>query len=140
MLSDDFVADRLRPNCLAKLSSLLTRRTLNLLDFNWPLSWMPSQLFGIKSLVLYGLAASAGPGEILCMALEMLLIAYSLPLIAVHISSRTRCKVSAISCLICCCNVTKSAVVAIHACCYANAAAAADLEPPPAMLNRAALP
>ena len=63
---------------------------------------------------LYGLAVSAGS---LCMALEMLLIASSLPLIAVCISSRTRCKNSAIPCLICCCNV-KSAEKAIPACCY----------------------
>ena len=57
------------------------------------------------------------------MAVEMLLIASSLPLIAVCISSRIRCKESAISCLICCCNVIKSAVVAVPACCYATAAA-----------------
>ena len=65
------------------------------------------------------------------MALEMLLIVSSLPLIAVCISSQTRCKESVISCLICCCNVIKSAVVAIPTCCYATAAAAAaaaDLE------------
>ena len=62
------------------------------------------------------------------MALEMLLIASSLPLIAVCISSRTRCKESAISCLLCYCNVIKSAVVAMPACCFATAAAAADLE------------
>ena len=79
------------------------------------------------------------------MALEMLLTASSLPLIAVCISSRTRCTESAISCLICCCNVIKSAVVAIPACHYATAAAAADLEgfqvTPLAMaLNRAPLP
>ena len=62
------------------------------------------------------------------MALEMLLIASSLPLVAVCISSRTRCKESAISCLICCCNVIKSPVMATPACCHATAAAAADLE------------
>ena len=56
---------------------------------NWPLSWLPSQLFGIKSLILYGLAVSAGPAENLCMALEMLLIASSLP---VCISPRTCCR------------------------------------------------
>ena len=55
---------------------------------NWPLSWLPSQLYGIKSLILCGLAVSAVPAERLCMALEMLLIASSLPLIAVCISSR----------------------------------------------------
>ena len=49
------------------------------------------------------------------MALEMLLIASSLPLIAVCISSRTRCKESAISCLICCCRVIQSVVVATPA-------------------------
>ena len=63
------------------------------------------------------------------MALEMLLIASSLPSIVVCIPSRTRCKESAISCLTCCCNVIKSAVVAILAYYYATAAAA-DLEPP----------
>ena len=47
------------------------------------------------------------------MAVEMLLIASSLPLTAVCISSRTRCKESASSCLICCCKVTESAVMAI---------------------------
>ena len=62
------------------------------------------------------------------MALEMLLIACSLPLIAVCISSRTRCKESVISCLICCCNIIKSAVVAMRACYSATAVAAADLE------------
>ena len=60
-------------------------------------------------------------------ALEMLLIASSLPLIAVCISSRTRGKESAISCLICYCNLIKSAVVAILACYCATAPAAADL-------------
>ena len=75
------------------------------------LSWLASQPFGIKSLILYGLAVAAVPAESLCMALEMLLIAPSLPLIAVCVSSRTRCKES-ISCLICCCNVIKSAVEA----------------------------
>ena len=57
----------------------------------------------------------------------MLLIASSLPLIGVCISSRTRCKESAISCLICCCNVIKSAVVAMPTC-YCETAGAADLE------------
>ena len=84
---------------------------------NWPVSWLLPQLFGIRSLILHGLAVSAGPAESLCMALEML-IASSLPLIAVCIYSRTRCKESAISCLICCCNGIKSAVVAIPACCH----------------------
>ena len=79
------------------------------------------------------------------MALEMLLIASSLSLIAVCISSRTRCKESAISCLICCCNVIKSAVVAMPACHYATAVAAADLEslqvtPQALALDRAPLP
>ena len=55
---------------------------------NWPLSLLPSQLFGIKSLILSGLAVSAVPAERPCMALEMLLIASSLTLIAVCISSR----------------------------------------------------
>ena len=73
-------------------------------------------------------AVSAGPAERLCMALEMLLIASSLPLTAVCISSRTRCKESSISCLISCCNVIKSAVVAMPACHYATAVAAADIE------------
>ena len=49
---------------------------------NWPFTWLPSQLFGIKSLILYGLSASAGPAESLCMALEMLPVASSLPLVA----------------------------------------------------------
>ena len=60
---------------------------------NWP--WLPSQIFGIKSLILYGFAA--GPAENLCMALGD--AAYShprLPLIAMCISSRTRCKESAL--------------------------------------------
>ena len=79
------------------------------------------------------------------MALEMLLAASSLPLIAVCISSRTRCKESAISSLICCCNVIKSAVVAMPACYNATAAAAADLESPQVTAlamarNRAPLP
>ena len=49
---------------------------------NWPFSWLLSRVFGIKSLILYGLAISANLAESLCMALEMLLIASSLPLIA----------------------------------------------------------
>ena len=78
---------------------------------------MPSQLFGIKSLILYGLAVCGRHVESLCMALEMLLIASSLPLLAVvYISSRI-CEESSISCLICCCNVIKSAAVATPACC-----------------------
>ena len=81
-------------------------------------SRLPPQLLGVKSLILYGVAVSAAPAESLCMALEMLLIASSLPCIAQCISSRTRCKEYAISCLICCCNVIKSAVVAMPACCY----------------------
>ena len=95
---------------------------------NWPLSWLPSQLFGTKSLILCGLAVSAGPAESLCMALELLLIASSLSLVAVCTCSRTRCKESATSCLICCCNIIKSAVVATPACYHATAAAEADLE------------
>ena len=87
--------------CIHKCSSAMK-------FLGWPLSWLPSQLFGINSLILYGLADSAGPAESLCMALAMMLIASSLPLIAVCITSRTRCKESAISCLICCCNVMKS--------------------------------
>ena len=55
---------------------------------------------------LYGWADSPGPAESLCMALEMLLVASSLPLVAVSSS-----------CLICCCNVIQSAPVAILACC-----------------------
>ena len=47
-----------------------------------------------------------------------LLFVSDLPWIAVCISSRTRCKESAISCLICCsCNVIKSDAVAVLACC-----------------------
>ena len=42
---------------------------------NWPFSWLLSQLFGVKSLILYGLAVSAKPA---------------------WISSRTRCKESAL--------------------------------------------
>ena len=30
---------------------------------NWPFSWLSSKLFGIQSLILYGLAVSAGPAE-----------------------------------------------------------------------------
>ena len=96
--------------CIHKRSSALK-------FLNWHLSWLPSQLSGIRSLILCGMAVSAGPAESLCMALEILLIAPCLPLI-VCISSRSRCKESAFSCLICCCNVIKSAVVAIPACCY----------------------
>ena len=103
--------------CIHKCSSAME-------FLNWPLSWLPSQLFGIRSLTLYGLAVSAGPAESLCMAPEMLLITSSLPLMGVCIPSRTRCKESTISCLICCCNVIKSAV-ATPACCCATAAAAA---------------
>ena len=78
------------------------------------------------------------------MAVEMLLIAPSLPLIVVCISSRTRCKKSAISCLICCYNIIQSAVVAIPAC-HCATAAAADLEglqvtPLPMALISALLP
>ena len=54
------------------------------------------------NVILQGLAVSAGLAESLCMALEMLLISSCLPLIAVCISSRTRCKESGISCMICC--------------------------------------
>ena len=125
-------------DCIRKCSSAMK-------FLNWPSSWLPFQLFGIKSLILYGLAVSAGPAESFCMTLEMLLSASSLPLIAVCISSRTRCNESAVSCLICCCNVIRSAVVATPACYSATAAAAADLEglqvTPFAMaLNSAALP
>ena len=67
------------------------------------LSWLASQLFRIKSLIQHGLAVSARPAESLCEALELLLIAFSLPLIVACISSRTSCKGSEISCLICCC-------------------------------------
>ena len=35
---------------------------------NWTSSWLPSQLFGIKSLILYGLCVSARPAESLCAA------------------------------------------------------------------------
>ena len=79
--------------CIHKCSSAMK-------FLNWPFIWLPSQLFGIKSLILYGLPVSAGPAESLCLALEMLLIASNLPLIAMCISSRTRCKESAIFCLI----------------------------------------
>ena len=52
----------------------------------WPLSWLPSQLIGIKSLILYGLDVSAGPAESVWMALEM-------PADCIQsASSQTRCK------------------------------------------------
>ena len=103
--------------CIHKCSSAMK-------FLNWPLSWLQAQLFGIKSMILYGLAASAGPAEILRMALEMLLIASSLPFDSrVHLFADSLRRS-----LPCCCNVIKSAFVAMPACYCTTPAAAADLE------------
>ena len=99
---------------------------------NWLLPWLPVPALRYQVTDPVRFAVSAGPPESLLMALEMLLIASSLPFIAVSISSQTRCKESAIPSLVCCCNVIKSAVVAIPCLLLRCAtAAAADLEGSP---------
>ena len=75
----------LSPRCVHLGLTMLasTSAVLPMKFLNWPLSWLPSQLLGTRSLILYGLAVSAGS---LCMVLELLPIASSLPLIAcVHL-------------------------------------------------------
>ena len=95
---------------------------------NWPLSWLPSQLFSIRSLILYGLAISAGLAESLCMALEMLQIASNPPNCCGHFFTNSPQGV---------CNLLSDLLLKRHQLCCGGhtclllrcaAAAAADLE------------
>ena len=89
------------PACTQKCSSAMK-------FLNWPSSWLPSQLFGMKPLILYGLPVSAEPAE-----------SQSAIDCCVHLFTNSLQGVcNLLSGLLLQRNVITSAVVPILACCY----------------------
>ena len=89
------------PACIHKCSSAMK-------FLNWPSSWLPSQLFGVKPLILYGLPVSAEPAE----------SQSAIDCREQFFTDSLQRVCNLLSDLLLQRNVIKTAVVAILACCY----------------------